>query len=67
MLLDTFDHIREIIIERRPGSEIRLEAEREGLASLRASALLKVFSGVSTLHEIIRVTFVEEVKLDGNQ
>jgi len=65
-LLDLSDNIREIIIERRPGSEVRRAAEKEGLASLRESALLKVFKGVSTLHEINRVTFVEEVKLNGN-
>jgi type IV pilus assembly protein PilB len=65
-LLDLSDNIREMIIERRPGSEVRRAAEKEGLRSLRESALRKVFSGVSTLHEINRVTFVEEVKLNGN-
>jgi type IV pilus assembly protein PilB len=61
-LLDMSDNIREMIVERRPGSEIRRAAEAEGLQSLRHSALRKVFSGMSTLHEINRVTFVEEVK-----
>jgi type IV pilus assembly protein PilB len=65
-LLNLSDNIREMIIERRPGSEVRRSAEQEGLASLRESALKKVFSGVSTLHEINRVTFVEEVKVNGN-
>ena len=60
-LLDLSDNIREMIIERRPGSEVRRAAEAEGLTSLRESALQKVFAGVSTLHEINRVTFVEEV------
>jgi type II secretory ATPase GspE/PulE/Tfp pilus assembly ATPase PilB-like protein len=60
-LLDLSDNIREMIIERRPGSEVRRAAELEGLKSLRESALQKVFAGVSTLHEINRVTFVEEV------
>ncbi|HWX43295.1 MAG TPA: GspE/PulE family protein [Blastocatellia bacterium] len=58
-LLDVTDHIREIILERRPGSEIRRAARAEGLSSLRESALAKVFAGVTTLHEINRVTFVE--------
>lgn len=61
-LLDLSDHIREIIVERRPGSEVRRAAEAEGLTGLRESALEKVFSGLSTLHEINRVTFVEEIK-----
>lgn len=61
-LLDMSDAIREMIIERRPGSEIRRQAEKEGLRSLRESAVKKVFSGHTTLHEINRVTFVEEIR-----
>src|SRR5213595_2900122 len=64
-LLDLSDNVREMIVERRPGSEVRRAAEAEGLTSLRESALKKVFSGVSTLHEINRVTFVEEINLNG--
>ena len=60
--LDLSDNIREMIVERRPGSEVRRAAEAEGLSSLRESATKKVFAGVSTLHEINRVTFVEEIK-----
>ncbi len=58
-LLDVTDSIREVILERKPGSEVRRVARREGLTSLRESALAKVFAGMSTLHEINRVTFVE--------
>ena len=57
-LLDMSDPIREMIVERRPGSEIRRQAEKEGLSSLRESAVKKVFIGQTTLHEINRVTFV---------
>ncbi len=60
-LLDMSDTIREMIIERRPGSEIRRQAEKEGLSSLRESAVRKVMLGITTLHEINRVTFVEEI------
>jgi len=60
-LLDMSDNIREMIIDRRPGSEIRREAEKEGLLSLRESAVKKVFAGLTTLHEINRSTFVEEI------
>jgi type II secretory ATPase GspE/PulE/Tfp pilus assembly ATPase PilB-like protein len=65
-LLNMSDNIREMIIERRPGSEVRRAAKAEGLRSLREAALEKVFSGLSTLHEINRVTFVEEVKANGD-
>jgi type IV pilus assembly protein PilB len=61
-VLDMSDTVREMIVERRPGSEIRRQAEREGLSSLRESAVKKVFAGVTTLYEINRVTFVEEVR-----
>ncbi len=60
-LLDMTDNIREMIIERRPGSEIRRAAElKEGLTSLRRSAVRKAIEGITTLHEINRVTFIEE-------
>jgi type IV pilus assembly protein PilB len=58
-LLDVTDNIREVILERKPGSEVRRQARGEGLTSLRESALAKVFGAVTTLHEINRVTFVE--------
>jgi type IV pilus assembly protein PilB len=61
-LLDMTDAIREMIIERRPGSEIRRQAEKEGLTSLRESAVKKLFNGTTTLYEINRVTFVEEIR-----
>ena len=61
-LLDMSDSIRELIIDRKPGSEVRRAAVREGLGSLRESALRLVFEGQTTLHEINRVTFVEEVE-----
>lgn len=61
-LLDMTDTVREMIIARRPGSEIRRQAEKDGLSSLRESAVKKVFAGLTTLHEINRVTFVEELR-----
>jgi type IV pilus assembly protein PilB len=60
-LLDMSDNIRELIIARKPGSEVRRAAVQEGLGSMRESALRLVFEGQTTLHEINRVTFVEEV------
>src|SRR2546423_462518 len=66
-LLNMSDNCREMIIERRPGSEVRRAAEAEGLRSLREAALEKVFAGGSTLHEINRATFVEEVKMNGDE
>ncbi len=58
-LLDLTDHIREMILERKPSSEIRRAAGEEGMTFLRESALARVREGVTTLKEINKVTFIE--------
>jgi len=58
-LLDLSDPIREMILERRPTSEIKKAARDEGMRFLRESAVEKVMLGQSTLREINKVTFVE--------
>jgi type IV pilus assembly protein PilB len=57
--LDLSDRIREMILERRPSSELRKAAMTEGMTTLRQSALAKVYAGDTTLKEINRVTFIE--------
>ncbi len=57
--LDLSDPIREMILEKRPSSEIRKAAIAEGMTTLRQSALAKVFAGDTTFKEINRVTFIE--------
>jgi len=58
-LLDLTDNIREIILARRPNSEIKKAARDEGMRSLRESAVERVLGGITTLREINKVTFVE--------
>ena len=58
-LLALSDNIRELILAKRPSSEIRRAAHQEGMISLRESALEKVQQGLTTLREINKVTFVE--------
>ncbi len=58
-LLDLTDRIREMILTKRPTSEIRRAARDEGMRFLRESALEKVRTGVTTLKEINKVTFIE--------
>jgi len=58
-LLDLTDSIREIILARRPTSEVKKAAREEGMRSLRESAVERVLAGVTTLREINKVTFVE--------
>src|SRR5881396_3207277 len=58
-LLDLSDHIREMILEKRPTSEIKKAARDEGMRFLRESAVERVMEGTTTLREINKVTFVE--------
>ena len=58
-LLDLTDRIRELILEKKPTSEVRKAAREEGMRFLRESALAKIRSGVTTLKEINKVTFIE--------
>jgi type IV pilus assembly protein PilB len=61
-LLDLSDRIRELILEKRPSSEIRKAAHEEGMRFLRESALQKVRAGITTLKEINKVTFIETTR-----
>jgi type IV pilus assembly protein PilB len=58
-LLDLSDRIREMILARRPSSEIKKAARDEGMGFLRECAVNRVLQGVTTLREINKVTFVE--------
>ena len=58
-LLDLTEHIREMILDKRPASEIKRLAREEGMTFLRESALLKVKKATTTLKEINKVTFIE--------
>ncbi len=58
-LLDLTDHIREIILDKRPISEVKRAAKDQGMRLLRESAVERVLSGETTLREINKVTFVE--------
>jgi type IV pilus assembly protein PilB len=58
-LLDLTDRIREMIVDRRPTSEIKRVAREEGMTTLRESGLAKIRASITTLKEINKVTFVE--------
>ncbi len=58
-LLDLTDTIRELILSKRPTSEIKKAARDDGMRFLRESAIEQVLKGVTTLREINKVTFVE--------
>jgi type IV pilus assembly protein PilB len=58
-LMDLTDKIRDMILDRRPTSEIKRAARDEGMTFLRECAVGRVLDGVTTLREINKVTFVE--------
>src|SRR5512142_311680 len=61
-LLDLSDRVREMILAKKPTSEIRRAAREEGMRFLRESALDKVRLGMTTLKEINKVTFIEAMR-----
>jgi len=61
-LLDLTDRIRDLILAKRPSSEIRKAAHEEGMRFLRESALDKVRAGITTMKEINKVTFIETTR-----
>ncbi|MEX2302081.1 MAG: GspE/PulE family protein [Bryobacterales bacterium] len=58
-LLDMTDRIRELILAKKPSSEISRAAREEGMTTLRESAVERVRDGITTLREINKVTFIE--------
>jgi len=58
-LLDLTDRIRDMILARRPSSEIKRAGREDGMTFLRESAVLKMRAGITTLREINKVTFIE--------
>jgi len=61
-LMELSDRIREMILAKKPTSEIRRAAREEGMKFLRESALDKVMNGTTTLREINKVTFIETMR-----
>lgn len=57
--LELSDNIKEMILDGRPTTEIKVVARTEGMRLLRESAVELVLKGVTTLHEINKVTGTE--------
>jgi type IV pilus assembly protein PilB len=58
-LLDLSPGMRQMILDRRPAVDLQAAAVKEGMSTLRQSALAKALAGETTLKEINRVTFVD--------
>jgi type II secretory ATPase GspE/PulE/Tfp pilus assembly ATPase PilB-like protein len=58
-ILELSDPIRELILEKRPLSEVKKRAKAEGMIFLREIGLGKVLEGITSLRDLNKVTFVE--------
>jgi type II secretory ATPase GspE/PulE/Tfp pilus assembly ATPase PilB-like protein len=58
-LLELSDKIREMILDKKPLSEVKKRAKVEGMVFLREVGMDKVVKGTTSLRELNKVTFVE--------
>ncbi len=58
-LLELSDEIREMILDKKPLSEVKKRAKIEGMIFLREVGMEKVLKGETSLKELNKVTFVE--------
>jgi len=58
-ILELSDEIREMILGRKPLSEVRKQAKLEGIVFLREVGMEKVLKGITSLKELNKVTFVD--------
>jgi type IV pilus assembly protein PilB len=56
------DEMRDMLVAKKSRGEIRKKARDMGMTFLRDSALDKVRTGVTTLKEINKVTFIEAAR-----
>ncbi|MDE2127464.1 MAG: type II/IV secretion system protein [Armatimonadetes bacterium] len=54
------DALRELVLKRADGAQLRGQAIAEGMITMRESARRKVLAGVTTPEEVARVLFAEE-------
>lgn len=51
------DELKELILQGASSADIKKEATRRGMSTLRQSGIKKVMDGITTIEEILRVTF----------
>ena len=56
--LPVTDRIKDLILEKKPPSEIRQAAIEAGMTSLREAGIAKILAGETTLKEVNRMTFL---------
>ncbi len=56
--LPVTDRIKDLILEKKPPSDVRLAAIDAGMTSLREAGIAKVLAGETTMKEVNRMTFL---------
>jgi type IV pilus assembly protein PilB len=59
-IMELNEEIRTLIVKRSPPHEIRAATRKMGLETLREVGLKKLFAGLTTLEEVLRVTTADE-------
>ena len=59
-VLELNEEIKQLVVRNAPPYEIRMAAARCGLESLREVGVKKLFAGLTTIEEVIRVTTGDE-------
>jgi type IV pilus assembly protein PilB len=58
MALD--DEMRDMIVQHASTQQLRVEAKKRGMRTLRQSGLLSIYDGVTTIEEVVKETILEE-------
>ena len=58
MVLD--DDMRDMIVKHASTQVLRAEGRKRGMRSLRASGIMAIYDGITTLEEVVRETIMEE-------
>ncbi len=56
------EDVRQLILSREPSQIIKQSAMKNGMISLREAALRKVVAGLTTVEEVLRLTFEEKME-----
>ncbi len=62
-LLIPHERIKDMVVKKAPATELRKEALRSGMMSLREDGVFKIKEGITTVEEVLRVTQEEEFKI----
>ncbi len=62
-LLVSNEKIKNMVVKKTPATELRKEALRAGMISLREAGVSKIKKGITSVEEVLRVTQEEEFKI----